>query len=83
MTNDQFQDALVEYVNGHLLRSGARPVGATTALFAAGYMDSMKLLYLLAYVEKLRGDEIPDDDIVMDRFASISRVVAHFGPGAG
>lgn len=70
-----FEERLLGYVNGHLLPAGAGRVDATTPLFEHGRLNSMRLLHLLAWVEKTIGREIPEEEIVMDRFSSV-RVIA-------
>ena len=73
---------LLRYVNDHLLPEGATPVGPTTLLFAEGRINSLRLLNLLAFVERSIGREIPEDEIVMDRFASVRAIAESFGDGA-
>lgn len=70
---------LLRYVNDHLLPEGADPVDPTTPLFAEGRINSLRLLNLLAFVERALGKEIPEDDIVMDRFHSVRRIAEVFG----
>lgn len=70
---------LLRYVNEHLLPEGAEPVEATTLLFAGGRINSLRLLHLLAFVERAIGREILEDEIVMDRFASVRTIAESFG----
>lgn len=77
---EDFERAVLRYVNEHLLADGADPVEATTPLFERGRIDSLQLLHLLAFVEKRRGIEIPEEQIVMDRFATVRRIAQSFGP---
>lgn len=78
---EDLERRLVRYVNEHLLPEGAEPVDATTPLFAGGRINSLRLLNLLAFVERAIGREIPEDDIVMDRFRSVRRIAEEFaGP---
>lgn len=73
---------LLRYVNRHLLPEGAAPVEPTTLLFAEGRINSLRLLNLLAFVERAIGREIRDDEIVMDRFGSVRAIAQSFGDGA-
>lgn len=73
---------LLRYVNEHLLPEGDEPVEPTTLLFAEGRINSLRLLNLLAFVERSIGREIPEDEIVMDRFASVRAIAESFGDGA-
>lgn len=72
---------LLRYVNEQLLPTGAAPVEPTTPLFAEGRINSLRLLNLLAFVERAIGREIRDDEIVMDRFASVRAIAQSFGDG--
>jgi acyl carrier protein len=73
---------LLHYVKRHLLTEGAAPVEPTTLLFAEGRINSLRLLNLLAFVERAIGREIRDDEIVMDRFGSVRAIAQSFGDGA-
>lgn len=72
------ESRLLRYVNEHLLPEGADPVEASTPLFAGGRINSLRLLNLLAFVERSIGREIPEEDIVMDRFRSVRRIAEEF-----
>jgi acyl carrier protein len=78
----ELEQRLLRYVNRHLLPQGAEPVDATTPLFRGGRLNSLRLLNLLAFVERTVGREIPDDEIVMDRFQSVRRIAEAFGDHA-
>ena len=71
-------DALLEYVNGHLLEGRAVRVDGETPLFADGLIDSLNILKLIAFIEMRRGRPIPDRDIVMSRFANLRTIVESF-----
>jgi acyl carrier protein len=58
--------------------------GAETDLFEAGYVDSVGLIELLAFIEKDFGVEVPDDELVSDEFSTIagmSSVLVRLGAG--
>lgn len=74
-----FERRLLRYVNEHLLPEAADPLDATTPLFEGGRINSLRLLNLLAFVERAIGREIPDEEIVMDRFHSVRRIAEAFG----
>jgi acyl carrier protein len=73
---------LLRYVNERLLPEGGDPVDPTTPLFAGGRINSLRLLNLLAFVEKMLDIEIPEEEIVMDRFHSVRRIAETFAPRA-
>jgi acyl carrier protein len=73
---------LLRYVNDHLLPEGGEPVDPTTPLFIGGRINSLRLLNLLAFVEQTLAIEIPEEEIVMDRFHSVRRIAEVFAPRA-
>ena len=75
------EEALVHFINETLLveKPGVR-VDALTPLFREGWIDSLKILQLIAFVEVQRGVNIPDRDIVMDRFENVRAICRHFLP---
>jgi acyl carrier protein len=82
VTTRDLENRLLRYVNEHLLPEGAEPVAPTTPLFAGGRINSLRLLNLLAFVERTLDIEIPEEEIVMDRFHSIRRIAEVFAPRA-
>jgi acyl carrier protein len=74
----ELEARLLRFVNEHLLPEGVEPVDATTPLFAGGRINSLRLLNLLAFVERTLDLEIPEEEIVMDRFHSIRRISEAF-----
>lgn len=77
---DEMNEKLLAYINGVLLKDSHRSAGADTLLFADGWIDSLKILQLIAYLEILCGHGIPDEEIVMKNFATVRTIVEHFGP---
>ena len=53
-------------------------VDALTPLFQEGWINSLKIIQLIAFVEVLRGENIPDSEIVMDRFQNVRAICEHF-----
>lgn len=76
---EELERRLLRFVNEHLLPEGVEPVDPATPLFAEGRINSLRLLNLLAFVERTVGREIPEDEIVMDRFQSVRRIAESFG----
>jgi acyl carrier protein len=79
----ELESRLLRFVNDHLLPEDVEPVDATTALFAEGRINSLRLLNLLAFVERTLDREIPEEEIVMDRFHSVRRIAQSFGGSGG
>ena len=85
MTRDQFAADLVAWINSRLVPPGVQ-VDADTGLFAAGLIDSLRVLDLIAWTERALGQEIPDVRIRMDFFRSAARIAEVFvaeGANAG
>jgi acyl carrier protein len=70
---------LLSYVNDELLAQRNLRAEAHTPLFADGWIDSLSILKLIAYVELLIGREIPDQEIVMENFRTVDTIAEHFG----
>jgi acyl carrier protein len=72
---EQFEVALLKFINTELLPSSELTIDVDTALFNDGIIDSLKILQLLAFIESAIGHAIPDEEIVMKHFHSV-RVMA-------
>ena len=81
MNRNDFTKRLIAYINDELLEGDRPPVEADTDLFTGEVLDSLSLINLLAFVELAIGSTIPDEDIVMDRFATPGRIAAGFWSG--
>jgi acyl carrier protein len=53
-------------------------VECDTPLFDEGWIDSLKILRLIAFLEVTAGNKIPDELIVMDRFRTIETIAKNF-----
>ena len=73
------RDKLLNFINGELLTDPTRRAAPDTPLFENGWIDSLKILKLIAYVELMIGRNIPDDEIVMKNFRTATVIVQHFG----
>ena len=71
-------ESLLRFVNQDLLATSAEKVKADTPLFEGGWIDSLKILTLIAFLEKKVGKKIPDELIVMDRFRTIAVIARSF-----
>ncbi len=70
--------ALLQFVNESLLGASARKVNVDTPLFEDGWLDSLKILQLIAFLELKSGRKIPDRLIVMDRFRTVKVIAQNF-----
>ena len=77
---DQFIAALVAFVERDLQAggSGGGPLTADDYLFEAGRIDSLKILQLIAFVERWTGTTIAEPDIVMANFRTIRTIANRF-----
>jgi len=65
-------------VNDDLLADSKKKVERDTPLFDEGWIDSLKILRLIAFLEVTAGKKIPDALIVMDRFRTIETIAKNF-----
>jgi acyl carrier protein len=72
------EKALLDFINQELLADKEGTVDAMTQLFQKGWIDSLKILQLIAFLEVQRGTDIPDRDVVMDRFQNVRTICEHF-----
>jgi acyl carrier protein len=73
------RDKLLTYINGELLTDPTRRAKPDTPLFEDGWIDSLKILKLIAYVELMIGRKIPEEEIVMKNFRTADTIAQHFG----
>jgi acyl carrier protein len=73
------RDKLLSYINGELLTDPTRRAVCDTPLFEDGWIDSLNILKLIAFVELMIGRDIPDEEIVMKNFRTVTTIVEHFG----
>lgn len=69
---------LLRFVNQRLLADSFEKVTLDTPLFEGGWIDSLKILNLIAFLETQMGRRIPDELIVMDRFRTITVIARSF-----
>jgi len=75
---NQFEDGLLRFINTELLVGSDLAIDADSALFADGVIDSLKILYLLAFIESAIDRTIPDEEIVMKHFRSVRTIAERF-----
>lgn len=71
-------ESLLRFVNHNLLAESPEKIAADTPLFEGGWIDSLKILNLIAFLETQLGRKIPDEQIVMDRFRTITVIARSF-----
>jgi acyl carrier protein len=80
-TPPELEQQLAQFINGTLLGGGAS-VGRDTRLFEDGYMNSLRILDLIAMVEKTLGRRVPDRAVRLANFRTIAAIVQAFHPDA-
>jgi acyl carrier protein len=78
----EVRDKLLGYVNAELLADRNLHAEADTPLFADGWIESLSILKLIAYLELMTGREIRDEEIVMKNFQTVNTIAEHFGTKA-
>jgi acyl carrier protein len=69
---------ILAYVNEELLAQTGRRAAPDTPLFEEGWIDSLKILQLIAFVETMTGREIPDRLVVMKHFRCVQTIARTF-----
>jgi len=84
---EAFADALRYFINHDLPRLDRHgrtwePVTMDTPLFESGRLDSLSILHLIARIEELTGQAVPDQLVVMKHFRTVEAMTAAFGQPA-
>ncbi len=80
-TPAEFERQLEHFINVTLL-GGEASVDRDTRLFEDGYMNSLRILDLIAMVEKILGRRVPDRSVRLANFRTIAAIVSAFHPDA-
>ena len=78
----EFERQLAHFIN-HTLLGGSAVVERDTRLFEDGYMNSLRILDLIAAVEKMLGRRIPDRAVRLSNFRTIATIAQAFHPHGG
>lgn len=76
-SRDRFAAELVAWINRKLAPPGTL-VDTTTALFAGGLINSIRILEIIAWVERAIGRRVTDPEIRMDNFRTVERIAHVF-----
>jgi acyl carrier protein len=79
---ESFIAELVAWLEWRLAPSGV-PITAGTVLFEDRLIDSIRILELIAWIERATGRQIPDSRIVMSNFRTPERIADVFLGEAG
>jgi acyl carrier protein len=67
------QDTILNYIRTQLLEAG-QEIEAEDDMLTSGLIDSMKVMRLIAFVEKEFKMPIPPEDMVIDHFISVTAI---------
>ena len=70
-------DELTNWLNLRFAKPGI-PIESDSPLFRGRFIDSIRILELIAWTERTLGRPIPDVDIRMDNFSSAERIAQVF-----
>jgi acyl carrier protein len=73
----RFVTAMLDWLNDEVAPEGV-VVCSETQLFATRLLDSLRVLELIAFTEQEIGAPIPDSQIRMDNFQTVSRIASVF-----
>lgn len=77
----ELERQLTRFINTTVLK-GEGDVGPDTPLFEEGYINSLRILDLIAFVEKALGRRIPDRAVRLANFRTVATIVRAFHPDA-
>lgn len=85
MSHGQVADRLEAFIREQFgVAPEDRRFGPETALFERGYVDSIGVAELVAFIEEEFGVSVPDEYLLSDDFDTvdgIARIVCHLGDG--
>ena len=66
------REILLDYVKDELAHGRMPNLNVDDDLLSAGILDSMGILELVAFIDKQFGIQVPDEDVVLENFMSVS-----------
>jgi acyl carrier protein len=81
LSRERFVAELVVWINRKLVPPGTE-VDAATPLFADRLINSIRILEIIAWVERAVGRRVTDREIRMDNFHTVERIADVFVRGA-
>lgn len=81
LTHEAFVKELTAWVNSLVAAQGVT-VDEDTRLFEGGLINSLRILEIIAWVERASGRQVTDRQIQMDNFASVRRMATVFAPSS-
>ncbi|MFO7700841.1 MAG: acyl carrier protein [Acidimicrobiia bacterium] len=75
MNKADMEQAIIRYVNDHIVGGGGTSVAADDEIVLDGTIDSLGVTRLIDFLEKDFAITIPAEDVTIDNFRSISAMV--------
>jgi len=66
---------LIDFIKNEIMHNSRANLDPDTDLLGAGILDSIGILQLVAFIEKMFKISVPDEDVVYDNFMSINTLV--------
>jgi len=76
----QFEREVLGFIATSLLGEAGADIAPDTYLFGDGLINSLRILDLVAFVDRARGIAIRDLDVTMEHFRTVRAIVRFFGP---
>lgn len=68
------EETIKAFIEENLVRD-KKPVALDEALIDRGVLDSMGMLNLISFLEERAGVRVPDDEVLLENFASVKAIV--------
>ena len=76
MNSKSMKSEIIEYINNQLLNNRTT-VDADRELLVSGILDSLAVMSLVAFLEKLDGRKIPPLDVTLENFNSVNAITRY------
>jgi acyl carrier protein len=77
MNNDAMEQAIVRFVNEHLVGGGGASVATDDEIVLDGTVDSLGVTRLIEFLEREYSITIPAQDVTVEHFRSVSTMAAY------
>ena len=68
------EETLKAFIEENLVRD-KKPITLDEPLIERGVLDSMGMLNLISFLEERAGVRVPDDEVMLENFASVKAIV--------
>jgi acyl carrier protein len=68
------EETLKAFIEENLVRD-KRPITLDEPLIERGALDSLGMLNLISFLEERAGVRVPDDEVLLENFASVNAIV--------